>query len=105
MPKRTLMPVGESTVGASCTDSTDEPSARSQNTQVQQHEYQDTHAQIGIRQVNAIDTTTTGLDEITQKLRQLLADIIELFPNSGDGRLPSSNNDRGGLTDRITDPR
>ena len=26
-------------------------------------------------------------------------------PNSGDGRLSSSNNDRGGLTDGITDPR
>ena len=31
--------------------------------------------------------------------------LIELFPNSGDGRLSSSNNDRGGLTDGITDPR
>ena len=30
---------------------------------------------------------------------------LELFPNSGDGRLSSSNNDRGGLTDGITDPR
>ena len=31
--------------------------------------------------------------------------LLELFPNSGDGRLSSSNNDRGGLTDGITDPR
>ncbi len=29
----------------------------------------------------------------------------ELFPSSGYGRLSSSNNDRGGLTDGITDPR
>ena len=44
----------------------------------------------------------------TQRLMRVFTpktQILELFPNSGDGRLSSSNNDRGGLTDGITDPR
>ena len=43
--------------------------------------------------------------KIAEELIPTSASTLELFPNSGDGRLSSSNNDRGGLTDGITDPR
>ena len=42
---------------------------------------------------------------IARSIADFSVEILELFPNSGDGRLSSSNNDRGGLTDGITDPR
>ncbi len=60
---------------------------------------------LNVDRLNATDQTLITSSSTADATGNAGRVNIELFPNSGYSRQSSSNNDRGGLTDGITDPR